>query len=490
MTRPLHIPYKFAQQTRNFHGRLRSAILRNTNGQSVNATELERVIEDAFEGIGQDNRQAWLEIERWAASLNLVGAASTFNATIDSAQTVADPTNHIYPNLASLVANESWSNTFVFHAYMVNRPDSPVIETGAITLPGPIVIEGPGVGTQADSNYFTLSSTVGGRALWDIQGATITNSVGMCHIKNITMFRSTAGTQTQIFSDHLVMENSFFNGLFSGATKIAKPNGGVHWGINSAYSGVPQFASNTFLQDCHLGVSAGSNFTLCSSDLVWLGGTIELVNAGAAFTMTIGGNAVIRWTRDHLNTVFSSTVSGDIPIALTTAKSVSIENFQKTGNSIALTVPAGMSQLYLRGFWGNTTIGAAASTSAAVDVDITCQGTADFTGPGNFKVALHGNNAAIMRGNGILGEVTGDYRAIINLAGTKLQLIGCINSNIRACLVATGATIGGQAYTIDAASGPGILTQSGAATFPVASVNNSLVGAKFQVLDETGVHWP
>lgn len=68
--RKLKIPYKFSQQTRNFGAGIRSAVLNNTKGDTVSPQDISRVIADAFERIGEQERQNWLEIERWADSLD------------------------------------------------------------------------------------------------------------------------------------------------------------------------------------------------------------------------------------------------------------------------------------------------------------------------------------------------------------------------------------------------------------------------------------
>jgi hypothetical protein len=472
--RKLHIPYKYSTLPLNFTRMLRGSLAKNTGGDTVSPTQLQDVLQDAFELFGEQQRQDWLEIERWAEDIVIPGASpSTFNATIDSAQTVADPTNHVYPNLASLVANESWTNTFVFHVYMVDRPDNPVVETAATSLPGPIVIEGPGAGTQGTAGWFTENVTSGGRAIWDFQGAVIT-STDMVHLKNITLTRTTAGAQTRFFaSAPLVLENCLWLGIVGGAWHVAQPGNGLIWAVDSAFVGAIQFSNKAALFNCHMAVSNSAGFTLNTQPLLWLGGSMILGVGALPGNLTIGANAVIVLSRYEGAPVFDTLVGGNIPISVSASTHFYMVNEQLEGNNVNVSALGGTNNLWLYGQFGDVTTSTPANTSNT-KLDVLITGTLDVTGAADVDCSLQGTSArSIFRGLGVQARVHCQPRSGGILAGTMVSLIDCDQSLFTITGNGTGTTGTLKLYSIDAASTNNVVVVSGETTFPAASTNAS-----------------
>ena len=91
-------------------------------------------------------KDAQRELERNFAHLAdsiTPGRATMFDAVLDPEAT-SNSGLHIYATLTDLVAGESWGTDYLFVIGVVGRPNNPVLQSSAVSLPGPTSFVGMG----------------------------------------------------------------------------------------------------------------------------------------------------------------------------------------------------------------------------------------------------------------------------------------------------------------------------------------------------------
>lgn len=274
MSEQLHIPQKFAGSRIQYPPET-NPILRAS-------------IDAAFRQLAEQDRQNWLEIERFLnRQVTPATGLSTYNAIVDPGLPT-DAASHRYINFNDLVANETWASPFLFQVGVVVRGDAtPVLTASNVTFPGPVAIEAAPLVTSRYGNAFSGNPT---RQVWDFQSSKVGSSQYI-FIRGMNIRRSTGGAVSSILGGGNVWaENCVFEGIDNGSTQRFSS-------VTSAflYAQFCTFYEITYdsvaiLEDCHLAFFLNTTITL-NGDNLWIhNGSVRF---STARTVTLGGTSKI-----------------------------------------------------------------------------------------------------------------------------------------------------------------------------------------------------
>ncbi len=483
MTFPIHhIPYKFNQgRTLN----VRSAVMRHADRNTITPEALEAILDEILSRPAEQDRQNWLEIERWFDETGS-GGATLYDAIIDPALTAADTTAREYPNLTTLLANESWTTTYMFAVGVRFRPGTEVVEpaNGTPTIPGPLAMQAIAASAASSTAGWTANqaTTDPGRAPWDLNGTTF-HTTGAVSLSNLQIYN--AGTaRGSMFSDGDV---AFLNSCIfecwtaAGVVKLVEVTSGTTVAWDTLFSGA-RFSGRIVFTDCHYEAkSLTGTIDWLEADAYWDGGALTGVYGGNPTLRISSGQFYIRLNRIQTTAVTSgSGAASGSTIDIRASTQGTLEMYGDSGANANVTVRAGALDVTLLGSYDDVTIEAASTANVVRIVDVAVENIADISGPrvtGQVRT-MSTAGRVICRGSGINLRCGGTIAS----TGTLLDLIGCDDSII----VCQGAGGGGSSkpYAIDSNSDRSIVIYAGSNTsFGAAGTNASSTSI---VIDETG----
>jgi hypothetical protein len=374
-----------------------------------------------------------------------LGGAWLFNAAIDPILTGAIPSEHLYPNLATLVEYEDWDDEHQFNIAMIDRPGTPCVDASAVTTPGPFCLQGlgPTGGRLAGSNS-------GDRPEWDVRSTiTVGTTTKGATIAGVRISKGTTGLLTQLFSGDVHFDNTVIDCTATSTRRIESPCTGFCTAVDSVFDSAI-FAAGAVLIGCHYQVNVSADYTVTSSDLLWRGGSIS--SGGSSVVLTFGGTDTYISVARH-NDAFE-TSGGTCTLSFVGTSDRMFCEMYGMNNTWNITVGANPHNVTVLGNYNNITVSGNASDRAR-KIDATHDAVADITGPAKIDLAS-GTNAArvIIRGDGVKGDV--------QISGTPTPAIDFIGADycyINAALNASSAA--GKPYAIDAGSADSILIWTG-----------------------------
>lgn len=422
-------------------------------------------------------------------------ASSTiFNATIDSALAASDPDSHSYLNLTDLVANEVWDTGSMFIVGVIVRPEIPIVETGAITLPGALamITYGPSDSDRAPdlrSNY-----GVNQRQGWDLRGAiTLTTQTGV-FIEGLSIYSGlSASTITRAFvGGRTFLRNCTVAGGQDGTSTTSRigqvTNGSLVLMDSTLLSVSVTDASAVYAADSHFVFGGTFSSMTVSTQFVWDGGTIQSQTSGTkTMTFNTGADSVFVRVVNHQGTFITGTSNGaDITFACTDGdikldlSGTAHHNVTVAAGCGNISVTGNLKTLLVSGNSGNArrhfdvTLGSSVTSTTSLDV----------TGPANIKATV--NHTGSTAGNCILRGNNVEAYLLVRGGNSNafLRLIACDHSFVS--LVGYGPASGAQLYNIDSNSNNNVVVAVGTAlaNFTVASVNS---GTSNLIITENGV---
>lgn len=453
----LHIPQKWIAE--QMQGRVRKAIQKFAGDPGVSGEDLGDIINTVFHSFGEIDRQNWLEVERWASRLSIGGGQGSFyDATIDPIATT-DPANHLYPNLGTLVANETLSTDRVFRVAVISRngitSGNRITESGStITLNGPLVMEAKG-----NSDISALWSNNPDRVEWNLNGSTITNSSGVVYISGMLM-TNRGTTRTRIFTGtgDIWAEGMHFYGTVPGAAgtqKYSQVSNAKIYAVNCEFEFGLNFNNTTYLIDCWYKVDTSGALTVHSTgDFVMLGGGIFMSGTGnGTRTWSTSGSVIIQTSQGSGS---AATVGGGSgTLSFTGTGNVECDIGFGVASGFSLSCNGNPARYAFRGAWaGVTLVGTASNRSQRFD--LAWSGTLAISGTGvSGRASAHSATAlATIAGTGhfveLAGRVTSNPFVALNAAIDCLVIVG-----------ATASGITSRPYTIDGSSSRCVLIFGG-----------------------------
>jgi hypothetical protein len=446
--------------------------------------------------------EAQREIERNFLHVQgqIVAAGNGFDCTIDPAATSNNSSSHTYVNLAGVVAGESWNANRQLVIRMIGRPGTAVVDSGAITLPGPTVIVGMGDMGQYESSSTTAADTTRWtRPKWDLRVVIGLSSTAQLILRDIhVQTELAAGTITSYFGSGGAVFLHGCNIVGQDSTPTQRCNtvgGAVLFAYETNFYGcMPQSLGNgdVYCFDCSM--TWGLNLTLSiagSGEFVWDGGVFGVTASGNP-ALTFGGSKNYYFRSDAVvnSTSWGSSSSSpaqNCAVSITTSGSVYIDTAYVGWKTV--TVNASPSSVYMKGVCGSLSVSAntgGAFSSQQIrwfDVCLLGQGvapSADISGPGVYKLttttSIGTHQQIIVRGTGV--RLDAEMGASDSPA---VKLIGAIDTLATVVLGEAGGGI--VPYNIDAASSRNILVISGTNHGYAAGVN---AGANNRIITENG----
>ena len=431
------------------------------------------------------------------------GGGGLFNATVDAGLTVSDPATHSYVNFTDLVASETWGASDLFVIGIVGRGNDAVLQTSAVSLPGPTAIVGMGYqgttgpGGGANSTQSDASPSIDLRGLMTVNGSLT--------LDNVTVYNNdTSGSITAFFATG---GNPYF---FRGATISGQSvSGGIAQrcnGINSG--GNPKIfawdttfisltpntggAGSSFLFDCVYIYGSSTTFSVTGSGVFfWDGGMFGVISPTGPPTMTLGGS------KDHFVRLTGSpstawgTASGggasntDVTVSTTGRAFL---HFGSPDSVRFVTVNATAGDTVIEGYCRRLTSSNSALTQRKFNVAVAHQvsGTTDslnLSGPTQCRAtiaATTGTPQVIIGGSKVQAEI--EVATTMGNTTGALQLVSATDCFIR--MTATGVGGSSKPYAIDAGSARNVVIFTGSLSgFGVAGTNSSTTTL---VITETG----
>lgn len=480
---------------------------------------LQRQLEDAgittdsAHGIAQaiadhtiaNNRDRWLEIERWANRNVTPTTNSNFDCIVNASLTTNSPGTFTFTNVADAVS-QMFALGFTFSlrvGFVPNWNTSTQLGTPAKDLTTLSNLNTPRFISVTNINAGQIGGTnssppaeQGDGCIWDINGHAhiLGTQVTSLTLTGITLINS--GTvQTSFFGNTYNGRISAHYSLINGSSGASPTAGmilttGTLWATECKFQDA-SVTGTIWIENCYILAAstttsqtwgtAGSGWVV-ATDCLWTppsGGPNPWPFIFPAPTVLILGASVSRNSWPISDTGLQRTqfrFNGTNQLIYVESASGTLGSQPNQWLDIQTT--SSPDTLRLDGTFGELTIIAPLANAARQGHVIcgTCLTTSDITGPCALNLTVGhantlGGNSLTLRGSGCTG--------IVRVEGSNgggavgLNMIGCTDCNIQASgNLFPGATVGTQkGWAIDATSARNILDFAGATQFPVAGTD-------------------
>ena len=424
------------------------------------------------------------------------GGATLYDATIDGSLTSSNASTHIYKNLTDLVAGETtWTvNKTMVVAVKSTNKNTNFIDTAAITIPGPLILDGAGQSGHYQDSPPVQATPINDYPTWNLQaqcnaavastpitliGITVVNLavslLGSFFGTNVDLHLHTCKISGEGSQDQVVSCSAI------GSSKVHAVDTGFY-----AITPVGQSSVMNYLINCGWAIGkVGVNIQINGPSLIWTGFWAGANWSGSQLQL-ISGSFHFDVTMDD-STTYTGSVSSPVPstLALTTT---SASSFRLNGTMKAITVAALSGDTFLDAQSCQSLVVSGNTNNNVRNFNIGKIGGAgaapvlDFTGPGQVKAHIGTTitDRVTLRGFDVHADLI--MASGSGAAAGILGLVACNDSLILGSY--TGGSPGSIAYNIDVASTRNILILTGTNTgFTGAGVSVN-AGANNRILTE------